>query len=392
MATCGPAALSFAVGATRDAARMDAMHAATPDYTRVDSLLNPLNPPTNPPAQELSPGLTLPPASPMPAAAPVSCAIPVTETGILQEHAQPTQDELHMSLLSSVSTLPSTGDAHSTEAATANGAATTAGIGLKAEDDGSANGSSDTVMEDDDIQTAKVTGVPTFRCMNDEYEDCHTGQVTMELSRKVISDHFGRNKACTRLITDWPLFCRKHYQRATYNQKLWQARKITLILRQLDIIEAQFSGTKYTVKLKKSEEDRLNVYSRAISTNAQPAEAASLVVPEEGRSFEAPVQVLHQLEKLQYLGVNKTKQEIETTVNKIRDMFENGETEQVPSIEFLPQLDANGRPYDVDGRRKPRVSSKGGIKKLSASKLAKKAKKSTGKAAGKAAGKATEKA
>jgi hypothetical protein len=31
-------------------------------------------------------------------------------------------------------------------------------------------------------------------------------------------------------VRAWPLLCRKHYQRATYNQKLWQARKITLVL------------------------------------------------------------------------------------------------------------------------------------------------------------------
>ena len=53
---------------------------------------------------------------------------------------------------------------------------------------------------------------------------------------------------------DWPLFCRKHYQRATYNQKLWQSRKITLMLRQFNIIEAQFPGTKYIVAPKKTEE------------------------------------------------------------------------------------------------------------------------------------------
>lgn len=37
-----------------------------------------------------------------------------------------------------------------------------------------------------------------FVCMNDEYSKCRTGQYTLALSRKVISDHFGRNKACTR--------------------------------------------------------------------------------------------------------------------------------------------------------------------------------------------------
>lgn len=38
-----------------------------------------------------------------------------------------------------------------------------------------------------------------FVCMNDEYSKCRTGQYNLALSRKVISDHFGRNKACTRV-------------------------------------------------------------------------------------------------------------------------------------------------------------------------------------------------
>ncbi|KAF2449383.1 hypothetical protein P171DRAFT_330225, partial [Karstenula rhodostoma CBS 690.94] len=199
-----------------------------------------------------------------------------------------------------------------------------------------------------------------FLCMNDEFEVCRTGQTTIDLSRKVISDHFGRNKACTRLITDWPLFCRKHYQRATYNQKLWQARKITLILRQFNIIEAQFPGTMYTVALKKSEEQRLNTFSRKLAAGKTELESAAMVAPaEKAKHFEAPVNVLREVEQLNYLGENKTKAEAEAAVNTIRDMLESGDTSQVPAIEFLPQLDAFGNPYDTkDHRKSPKKSSK----------------------------------
>lgn len=386
------AALSFAADSARNATTMGAMHTGTPDYTRVDSLLNPLSPPAGPLAQELAPLLTLP-TSPTPAATSVALGNPATEVVTIEHHDQSVQDELQVSLASPVSTPPSTGDAASAEGVTANGTVENAAVCLKTEDSGVVIGSPDAEIEEDEADQDTITAnVPTFRCMNDEYEECHTGQITMQLSRKVISDHFGRNKACTRLITDWPLFCRKHYQRATYNQKLWQARKINLILRQFDIIQAQFPGTKYTVALKKSEEERLNVYSRALATHVEPDEAASFVVPGEGKHFEAPVTVLYELAKRRYLGPNKSQLEVEMTVHLIRDMLENEDTNQVPSIEFLPQLDSSGRPYDHGtNRRKTRISAKGGITKPSASKPAKKAKSAGRKAVDKPVGKGTAK-
>ncbi|OAG12174.1 uncharacterized protein CC84DRAFT_1070755, partial [Paraphaeosphaeria sporulosa] len=232
--------------------------------------------------------------------------------------------------------------------------------------------SSDVEMKTEDNAGGSAPAPGEFRCMNDEFEVCRTGQTTVDLSRKVISDHFGRNKACTRLITDWPLFCRKHYQRATYNQKLWQSRKITLILRQFNIIEAQFSGTMYTVALKKSEEQRLNTFSRKLAAGKTELEAAALVAPaEKAKHFEAPVNVLREIEQLNYLGENKTKAEVEAAINTISDMLESGDTSQVPSIEFLPQLDASGNPYDTDDcgkatkKSSARVSKKGAVTKPS---------------------------
>ncbi|KAF2247817.1 hypothetical protein BU26DRAFT_403827, partial [Trematosphaeria pertusa] len=205
-----------------------------------------------------------------------------------------------------------------------------------------------------------------FECMNDEHTSCKTGQYTKDLSRKVISDHFGRNKACTRLIKSWPLFCRKHYQRATYNTAKWQVRKIELILRQFDIIEGQIPGTTYNVVLKKSEEQRLNTYSRKFTSNHGNAdEAAAAVVPDEGKHFEAPINVLRELEL--DLGPNKSIHEVKGTVNLILDMLKKEETKQVPSIEFLPELDEEGRPTKGKTPKKARVSKKGAVKKTKAS-------------------------
>ncbi|XPS69256.1 hypothetical protein M3J09_001534 [Ascochyta lentis] len=175
-----------------------------------------------------------------------------------------------------------------------------------------------------------------FVCMNDEYTKCRTGQYTTALSRKVISDHFGRNKACTRDLRQWPLFCRKHYQRATYNKELWQVRKVKLILRQFDVIENEFPGTTYDITLKKSEEDRLNEFSRKIAGGMSAEEAAIAVAPITGKAFEAPIDVLRELD--QYIGKGKPMQKAKDAMDVILQMLQEKETEQVPSIEFLPQL------------------------------------------------------
>ncbi|KAJ4381733.1 hypothetical protein N0V86_003098 [Didymella sp. IMI 355093] len=210
-----------------------------------------------------------------------------------------------------------------------------------------------------------------FVCMNDEYSKCRTGQYTLALSRKVISDHFGRNKACTRDLNDWPLFCRKHYQRATYNKELWQVRKVKLILRQFDIIEAEFPGTTYDITLKKSEEDRINEFSRKIAQGMSAEDAAAAVAPVPGKAFEAPIDVLRELD--QYIGKGRTLSEVKDTMDVISQMLQEKETEAVPSIEFLPQLPGKVvTPKKSPGKSRlpkspskgsPRTSARGGVKK-----------------------------
>jgi hypothetical protein len=214
-----------------------------------------------------------------------------------------------------------------------------------------------------------------FVCMNDEYSKCRTGQYTLALSRKVISDHFGRNKACTRDLNDWPLFCRKHYQRATYNKELWQVRKVKLILRQFDVIEAEFPGTTYDITLKKSEEDRINEFSRKIAQGMSAEDAAAAVAPVPSKAFEAPIDVLRELD--QYIGKGKTLSEVKDTMDVISQMLQEKETEAVPSIEFLPQLSskvatpkkspAKSRlpksPSKSPSKGSPRTSARGGVKK-----------------------------
>jgi hypothetical protein len=204
-----------------------------------------------------------------------------------------------------------------------------------------------------------------------------TGQYAKHLSRKVISDHFGRNKACTRDITDWPLFCRKHYQRATYNKPKWQLRKVSLILRQFDVIEKDFPGTTYDVVMKKSEEARLNKFSRQVASGIKKEDAALQVAPATEKAFEAPIDVLRELD--QWTGCGKTCEEVKDLVDQISQMLEENECEQVPSIEFLPRIPGKVKtpsPKKSPAKRAPkspktpktpktptRVSNKGGIKK-----------------------------
>ncbi|KAF2654963.1 hypothetical protein K491DRAFT_679302 [Lophiostoma macrostomum CBS 122681] len=227
----------------------------------------------------------------------------------------------------------------------------------------------DTAASHAEDDTSNDANIPReFICMNDEYCECRTGQYTLKLSRKVISNHFGRNKGCTRKITNWPLFCRKHYQRATYNSALWQRRKVNLINRQFDVIEQELPGTTYTVALKKSEEDRLNAFCRAQSRGLSAEEAATAdgVATKEGVSaFQAPIAVLHELGD--YLGPNKAMLHAKQVLSLINDMLRDESTKEVPAIEFLPEKPANNaaktNTSDIAPHLIPQVASAAASKK-----------------------------
>ncbi|KAH8730899.1 hypothetical protein GQ44DRAFT_606187 [Phaeosphaeriaceae sp. PMI808] len=213
----------------------------------------------------------------------------------------------------------------------------------------------DVTMDDGEEESDAVADdVPDhlreFICQNDNTKRCVTGQYEMKYSRKVISDHFGRNKACTRHIKDWPLFCRKHYQRATYDKPSWQKRKLDLIFRQFEVIETQFPGTTYQILFKKSENERINEYVRKVATaesefkrtgdekelKKQLAEIAKAYAPVSTKTFEAPIEILQLLDN--HVGKGKTKDEARDVVQFLFDEINEGRIEQVPSIEFLPSV------------------------------------------------------
>lgn len=177
-----------------------------------------------------------------------------------------------------------------------------------------------------------------FTCMNDPNTPCMSGQYTMGFARKVISNHFGRNKACTRKITSWPNFCRKHYQRATYNPASWQIRKISLIQEQFGIIEAEHPGTTYNISLKKSEQARLSTYCQLSDQKEKTQEECEAAVAPNAsnKAFQAPINVLREISY--YLGPGRTKDEAINLVALILSMINQKECELVPSVEWLPEI------------------------------------------------------
>ncbi|KAF2020913.1 hypothetical protein BU24DRAFT_469672 [Aaosphaeria arxii CBS 175.79] len=173
-----------------------------------------------------------------------------------------------------------------------------------------------------------------FICCNDDFSICQTGQVTLDVARKTISHHFGRNKTCTKMIGIWPLLCRKHYQRATYKQDLWQLRKIELIIRQFFKIDEILPRITYKICLKKSEDERLSQYARLIDQgNTHDQASASVQVNPRVKSFQAPINVLREI--ADYLGPNQDQATCVRLMKLILDMVEKKETAQVPQVEFL---------------------------------------------------------
>jgi hypothetical protein len=64
--------------------------------------------------------------------------------------------------------------------------------------------------------------------------------------------------------------------------------------------------------------------------------AAEDVAPQPGKAFEAPIDVLRELDMV--IGRGKTQEEAKLIVDMILQMLEEQECDQVPSIEFLPRI------------------------------------------------------
>ncbi|KAF2840062.1 hypothetical protein M501DRAFT_1030330 [Patellaria atrata CBS 101060] len=245
----------------------------------------------------------------------------------------------------------------------------------------------------DNVPIATTTPNREFKCMiNPNSYGCNTGQWKKSESRKAISDIFGRNKSQTQDIEDCCiLFCRKHYQRASYEPN-WQKRKCQLVIQQLDLIENAHPGTVYDIELRKNEKNEVLEFWKKdgeqkadqenLKTTARPkADKATedmrddaakdkkslgtnvtagnkgrhgldldfksqekKKVPEDGvppskqksRHDPTPLKVLLTLSRR--CGKNKSVKDVYRVVDIIDEYFKHGKITLFPGIEFVPKV------------------------------------------------------
>lgn len=227
-----------------------------------------------------------------------------------------------------------------------------------------------------------------FICAYQLPDDCGVQkrgqQLTLKECRPCVSDHFGRNKSCTRRIPRMLRFCRKHYQRSAYHRKRWPFQKCELVVTQLEYIAEDVPGVTFEIKLKKSEMARLLKDSivRAVvgrgkgkkksGDGAQPADAS--VTPSKSTSatktFEAPIHILRHIQST-FCGKNKTMSDCTNVIDYVRSNLDHGVLSDMPTVEFLPEnLPAPGKGVmtvskatSKDVETSGRISVKGAVQK-----------------------------
>ncbi|KAG6001864.1 hypothetical protein E4U21_003761 [Claviceps maximensis] len=164
-------------------------------------------------------------------------------------------------------------------------------------------------------------------------DDCDTGSQL----RKAISHLFGRNKTCTLKIPKmvWVYYCRKHYQRVRYrNARTYPVTQMELVETQIERLKAwsdenQARGKgayikSWTLSLRKREEKRLkgnkgvNVEDDDASAALGSSHVPSWIINELGDGFETG----------RVFGI----------AARLREEIESGALNQVPEIEFLPDI------------------------------------------------------
>jgi hypothetical protein len=199
-----------------------------------------------------------------------------------------------------------------------------------------------------------------FDCEYQIAGGCRTGQFDLNDSRTCVSDYFGRNKAATAKIKRPIRWCRKHYQRASFQKDTWQLNKMVLILEQLDRIEEDDAGTTYTIGIKRSELQRLSDYNNSGKKN--PVDLQDL------QPGEAPYPILQHIFD-NYKGNNRTIDECKSLVNWVRGEREAGRVQHIPQFEMVPEwptededeemLDANHSEDEKDSSPSPSRKGRG---------------------------------
>ena len=174
-----------------------------------------------------------------------------------------------------------------------------------------------------------------FRCAFPQ--GCDQWQKELGASRKCVSDYFGRNKRCTKIIP-FQRWCRSHYQRTSYKpdkpdkQRLrsWAKIKTRMIRDTFDIIDDMEAGVLYTVVLKKGEQTRLNNH---VHQKEQPAKTKS-------KTYKAPMNVLQRIHR-DFVGTHRARADVEQLVDYIDDLLDDEDVDDVPHFEMLPEFSEN---------------------------------------------------
>lgn len=208
-----------------------------------------------------------------------------------------------------------------------------------------------------DCETTENAESFTFACSF--VPDCTTGSS----ARKAVSHFFGRNKSCTLSIpeTMWLYYCRKHYQRVRYRTGSEYAKtQINLVMDQLNKLldwsqrsKASGSGPHikdWAVTLRKRAREGLDDHAEGGGSEAagQPEDLVNGV----------PTWVI------QSRGEGKSEQYIREIVERIRLELENGTIEEIPEIEFLPNVvdTATGQPMKARKATKRKANKTSGAR------------------------------
>lgn len=174
-------------------------------------------------------------------------------------------------------------------------------------------------------------------------QPCTTGSQL----RKAISHIFGRNKLCTKSIPShiWVHYCRKHYQRSRYrNATDYALRQVDLVLVQINKVqEWSDQNIKYNL--------RGNGVLKHWTLQARKREAKRLQDSESRkRRFEedddddqdggSGTAIPNWLQP--YLNQDYNTTRMLEIVQEIRQHMTNGDINQIPDIEILPEIMTDG--------------------------------------------------
>jgi hypothetical protein len=159
-------------------------------------------------------------------------------------------------------------------------------------------------------------------------------QYSLKESRKCVSDFFGRNKTCTKLIAQPIIWCRAHYQQKGYHKRTWRFERLQLVSEQFRRIEKQEPSILYTLVPIRGESERIiSIVEK--DKDIPPKEATH----GRGQHYRAPRWALMRIYN-RFVGENFTMEDCIEFLTWAEKHMKLGHLQQIPQIEFLPQFQA----------------------------------------------------